>query len=407
MYILQQFRLCSLLVLAFTVQAVAGDHPVRSEFECATVRGCVNERPVQLLIDTGAVKCGLDVRVRKALGVKVLSEMTVSAPSGTVSIPVCEPIHLTIDKYPVRSVEPVQLDLQMLTSMGLFGIEGIVGRDALSHHVVVISDGTVSILDSVPPRFEVIQKQTFKRADSNVASLPVFIPTLEGQQVTLEIDTGSTEACRFKESVIASLKANRQIVTGLSQRGSDVKGVVNGTSFILREIIVAGVRFRNVRVTSARNNAIGLELLRHLNLALDFPQRQIVIAKPAKDVVDHFPQNASGMGIRFDAADNLKVLAVRPDGPAEGAGIRIGDIVLMLDSRNPVELSIYEVDDIVAQNGRTIPVRLRRDSAEFTVDLPLKLPFEYPPNWASLDKEQADFEEFLRKQDNDASERPK
>jgi len=400
MYFVQRFNSFVVLALVFMVQASTDHRPIRSEFEGGTVRAFVNEKPVLLLLDSGAVRCGLDEDFRKAMGIKVLSEFTVAVPSGTVSIPLCESVDLTIDRYPVRSVEPAQLPRQMFGGSGR-RIDGIVGLDVLSSHVLVITSGSVSIRDSVPSRFDVIQRFDLRHVDSRVPAVPtvpVLIPTLEGQQI--KIDTGSNECIRLEETIIASLRGNQQIVSGLSYFSSDAKGTASGTGYILREMIVGGVRFRNVPVSAAHDNAIGLEVLRHLNLALDFPKGRILVGKPPQEMVDYFPQNGSGMGTRFDADDNLRVLAVRPSGAAELAGIEVGDIVVVLGNKKPVELSIYDVNDILAQNGRTIPVKLRRDNTDFTVNLPLKLPFEYPPNWALLDKGQKAFDQFLREQDN-------
>lgn len=86
----------------------------------------------------------------------------------------------------------------------------------------------------------------------------------------------------------------------------------------------------------------------------------------------------------FDVENVLKVFAVRPDSSAQNASVQAGDVIVQLDGKNPVELSIYDIYNILARNGKTISVTLRRGRGEHRIDLPLRLPFEYPPNWAAL-----------------------
>ena len=103
------FRLM-LIALVFVLDAVADDLPVHSEFECAVVEASVNWRPTRLLIDTGARRSGVDAGLRNELGLKFIDKIIVSAPSGNVSVPLCQPVNLKIHDLPVRSVEPVEID---------------------------------------------------------------------------------------------------------------------------------------------------------------------------------------------------------------------------------------------------------------------------------------------------------
>ena len=392
------FRLM-LIALVFVLDAVADDLPVHSEFECAVVEASVNGMPTRLLIDTGARRSGVDAGLRNELGLKFIDKIIVSAPSGNVSVPLCQPVNLKIHDLPVRYVEPVEIDLELLNRMANIRIDGIVGLDVLSYHVVVISDGKVAIFNSMPSFMEAVQERNAGNAPNAVAKLQVAIPTID--EISIGIDTGDMGSCRLTEKLISTLLDNRQIVPGSLRRAADANGVTNATTYIMREIDVAGVKISNVPVQAAQNNAIGLGLLRHLSIALDFPQHKIVIGTPKRLLVNHIPPNASGVAVCFDDAE-LTVAAVRPSSPAEDVGIQTGDVVVSLEGKLPAKLSIHEINKILAQNGLNIPVRLRRGSDEFSVELPLRLPFEYPPNWAGFDKELEDFEQFLGQEANES-----
>lgn len=120
-----------------------------------------------------------------------------------------------------------------------------------------------------------------------------------------------------------------------------------------------------------------------------------MIGKPVQDGVDGFALNASEMGVVFDVEKVLKVRAIRPDSSAQYASLQAGVVIVQLDGKNPVELSIYDIYNILSRNGKTISVTFHRGRDEHHIELPLRLPSEYPSNWAALDARQEDFEKFL------------
>ena len=271
--------------------------------------------------------------------------------------------------------------------------------DVLNRHTVLISRGIVSLRERVPAEFPVVE--TFATGDrvEDRADLPVSMSEFGVRE--FRVDTGMTDACQFNDRLVKDMLHRGALVRGSTAKVTDIRGAQIIDRFVLRELTVAGVKCRNVPVSTGQYNAIGLELLRHMNLALDFPRRQILIGKPPQDVVDRFAINASGMAVGFDSAEALKVLAIRPDSSAETAGVQAGDVIVQLDGRNPAELSIYDIHDILARDSKTISVVFCRGQDEHYIELPLQLPFEYPPNWAALDARQKDFEKFLEKLESD------
>jgi hypothetical protein len=372
---------------------------IRSEWDPAIAVGAVNERPVRLLLDTGADASGIDEEVLVELHIAPQHQREVIAPSGKTLVTMYEPVEIAIDGFDSIRVQPAGIDLAPFSPSGHPAFDGVAGLDVLRHQTVVISNGVVSFHDGVPSAFGIVNTLTGGEVMDDGAKLPISIPGLgEGR---FRVDTGMMDACLLTDRLGKELIRRRCIVRAATVEVTDVRGGDTVDNYVLRELTVAGVRFRNVPVSIGQTNAIGLELLRHVNLALDFPRRQIVVGKPPQAVVDGFAMNASGMAVVFDVANVLKVFAIRPDSHAETADVQVGDIIVRLDGKNPAELSIYDIHDILARNGKTISVVFRRDKDERHIELPLRLPFEYPPNWAALDARQEDFEKFLEKLESD------
>lgn len=388
-----------LFLLLGLARVVADDLALRSELDAAVVAGTINDQPLRLLLDTGADDCAIDKQLIAAMGLARQGERIIIAPSGMTPVSVFGPAQIAIDGFQSVKVNPAGIELSRMNLGGLVSFDGLVGLDILGHHTVVISDGAVSFCDGVPAEFSIVKILTSGDQLSERADVPVSF--CNSQDHICRVDTGMTSSCKFNEVLLKDLVVEGKAVRAGTAKSFDVKGLNAVDRYVLRELTVAGVRFRNVPVSVGRTSAIGLELLRHVNLALDFPRRQILIGKPPQDVVDRFAINASGMAVGFDAAEALKVLAIRPDSPAETAGVQPGDVIVQLDGRNPAELSIYDIHDILARDSKTISVVFCRGQDEHYIELPLQLPFEYPPNWAALDARQADFEKFLEKLESD------
>ena len=388
------FLLCSV-----PSQGCGDDQLLRSAWDAAVVGGTVNDQHARLLLDTGADGTGIEIRLLTEMRIALQRERKIRAPSGTTQVRFYEPIGIGIDGFETVRVTPGGIELAGLNLGGHVSFDGLVGMDVLNRHTVLISRGIVSLRERVPAEFPVVE--TFDTGDrvEDRADLPVSMSEFGVRE--FRVDTGMTDACQFNDRLVKDMLHRGALVRGSTAKVTDIRGAQIIDRFVLRELTVAGVKCRNVPVSTGQYNAIGLELLRHMNLALDFPRRQILIGKPPQDVVDRFAINASGMAVGFDAAEALKVLAIRPDSPAETAGVQPGDVIVQLDGRNPAELSIYDIHDILARDSKTISVVFCRGQDEHYIELPLQLPFEYPPNWAALDARQKDFEKFLEKLESD------
>jgi C-terminal processing protease CtpA/Prc len=136
-------------------------------------------------------------------------------------------------------------------------------------------------------------------------------------------------------------------------------------------------------------------LLRRLNLAIDFPNNQIWQKKTPNAGLSIFPVNASGMAVVFVSPTQLKINKIRPQSPATLAEVEAGDEIVELQGKRPGDLSLFQVQELLAQDGKTIQVVFDKNGQRLVKDLRLKRPFLYPPVWEPKDEDSGEFEKFL------------
>lgn len=369
------------------------------------IRADVNGVAGNFVVDTGAGRSVLDERLAKRLGISLAGSVIGKTPNGNVRLKEFDFVEVKLGNGLVKSIRPTGTDLSSFESVTAESFDGILGVDVLAEGVLAIQGREVQVCKDVPVNFEFHEVLESKSEIADLAKLPIQIS--KSVKMEWQIDTGKRSCCRLKPELIALLESQLLVSKGTYTPITDLSGKRALKGHILKEVTIAGVRFRNVPVTPANDNAIGLGLLNHLNLVLDFPNRRILIGTPPKAEVDRFPLNASGMAVGFDKSGDLKILEIRPESVAAVAGIQVGEAITLLDNRNPADLSIDIVDEILARNGATISVRVGREGTSRIIELPLSLPIEYPPDWEAMEKDAAAFDEFLRDQTNrEAANKP-
>ncbi len=389
------FAITSYLLLSGAATALqdSSGMPRRGLHDIAQIQVILGNRQFDFLIDTGADKTTVNECILRELDLACVGTVRLQTPHELATFNEHEATELRIAGGASKMLRPVSLDIRNVFGGFYMPFDGILGYDYFQNGVVEIANGEVRMHTTMPANFE--QPEDFLPRDkpADVLKLDIDVPNFGGGKI--RIDTGCTGELRFREGVIKSLQSQNLCVEGARVESITASSRRSGTSYVLREILVAGVRFRNVPVSVAADNAIGLGLLRHLNLALDFPNQRICVGRPPRAEIDHFSLNATGMAVAFDESERLTVRILREDSPATKAGIEVGDEVVVINGTDVEALTIDDVTELFAQDGKTIQIQLRRGMDVRTVELALKLPFEYPPNWEAMDAKVEGFEKFL------------
>ena len=150
---------------------------------------------------------------------------------------------------------------------------------------------------------------------------------------------------------------------------------------VLRWTRIGDTEFRNVPTIESTLESIGLELLRHFRMVLDFRRGQAFLYLDGKENVRSMSLNASGMTVNLTSNGQLGILKLREETPAADLGIRVGDEISRINSLAPKELGYWAVQDILGQAGKTIPLTVVRDGKSMEIQMPLRHSFPFPPEW--------------------------
>ena len=218
-------------------------------------------------------------------------------------------------------------------------------------------------------------------------------------EMLLIVDTGCDTQINIDTTIADSLCATDDAIR-LLRNGESGEGTAE--LIVIREVEVFGTKHRNVPASIGRANVVGFGLLRHMKFTLDFPNRRVLVPDPPQAGLDWFPIDASGLRIVRKEDRMTRIRRIVENSTGDEADVKVGDVIVAVNGTPALELSRYAIEEQLSKAGTTVRLDLERDGKAFTIDVPLKHPFEYPPKWPPRpepSKVQLDFEKFIEEQE--------
>lgn len=267
-------------------------------------------------------------------------------------------------------------------------MDGVLGGDFISRYVVEVdySKHVVTLHDSKtyrPPASG--ETLPLKIVDGYpCVSARVQVAGREPFDVLFGIDTGDggtgiglnspfvkrhrlLEALETIPGFSAGLSGESGVRTGRAER------LMLGRTTILKPIVGVSVATAGAHARSEIDGLLGSEIWRRFRVVLDYSRRRITL-EPNEHVDDPFETDMSGL--RFEATGDrlttFTVMRVRPQSPAADAGLLAGDILIALDDRPAATLTLMQVEQLLAQDGRERQLTIARGDRTLTVRLRLK-----------------------------------
>ena len=282
--------------------------------------------PFALVLDTGAASTVVSPAVAQALAADTL-------PASYDAIGATN-VHIRGDKVlRVRKLEVGGLTLTEFAALvvdlgdiAAYGMDGVLGYAAFRellltidypHHRVEVSRGSLG--ESLPATTLVLRERGLPRVPMRIG----------GKTVNVVLDSGSNGGL--------ALAPADQVAYGMAPRPTGLT-VVLGQSAVRRQgraaedAELAGVPLRTPLVEEASLSLVGYEVLKHF--ALTFDQRAGRVRMVAESDAPIELASVYGVGMStVPVASGYLVRAVVPGGPAERAGLRAGDVIVMVDGR--------------------------------------------------------------------------
>lgn len=292
-------------------------------------------------------------------------------------------------------------------------IHGIIGYDIFKDFIVEINYGSKFIRLNDPQAFRYSACRNCETLNLTLNNNKPFIDAIvevhgEDVPVKLLMDSGGSDALWLFENDSLGLvpEDDNYFVDFL---GKGLSGSVHGKRSKLKRFSINSFHFNNLNVAypdsagvsfarkyKERSGSMAGELLKRFNIIMDYKNAKVTFKKNSH-FKDSFEYNKSGIVLEQDGVRVVKegsrdpqnkkgqeqgelsrlsvieaykyslkpafrIVELRPDSPAEKAGLKLGDIILVINNREVHHLSLQEVNTFFrAKDGKSIKLIIDRD----------------------------------------------
>lgn len=341
------------------------------------VEGAVNGKPAKFIVDTGAGACVLTPEAAKRFALPKGQAITAN---GVGEKPV-QAYLTTADSIAMGQAESKNVMIAVIDLPPALQCDGLIGYTFLKNFAVT--------LDYQKPGLTLFKPGDYKPGTGQVegelrvrGNIPNFKGALGGVEGWFALDSGAGGTLTVMTPFVESQKLREKIPNRVERIvGKGVGGFVKGESVRLDGVSFAGIQLPKMPASLSANKSgafatsevignVGGELLRRFVVTLDYPGSKVYFRKsPAFD--DAFNEDRSGMFVDFTESA-ATVVDVVPNGPAYRAGIRVGDVVRLVDGAELIKLHPLEASKIFrSAAGSKINLVVQRKTETLNIELVL------------------------------------
>jgi hypothetical protein len=305
--------------------------------------------PRRFILDTGA-GAGIDTDALDALGIAAGAPTSIGGvgeQSRAASVVTLQEVRVgDIRLAEVRAfASSFAADFEPV--FGSYRIDGVIGQPLFARYVVEIDYGRCVVTFIDPRTYTPAAGSSVVPLDF-AGHLPLVRATLDGVDGVFGLDTGARTAIILygpfvdRNGLRAKYAPEVEAITGWGIGGpvrsqvARIRTLTLGTpgtatgDVTVRDLVARlSTQRAGLMATSSRAGLIGPDVLKQFVTTFDYGRRELILRRSAaygvRDTYDR-----SGMWIAQRGRE-LVVLDVVADGPAEAAGLRVGDVVLAVD----------------------------------------------------------------------------
>lgn len=310
----------------------------------------VNGVDTVVLLDSGAESTVLDARFADKAGLKSQGAVSAVGTGGTTTAGLIGGVKIEIGALSLNDLTVASLDLSGIEKQLGHPLPVILGKEVFNSLIVDI--------DFVNHRIAFHDPAKFKRP-AGAAEVPITLVdglravpvSVEGREpVLFDFDIGNGSPL-----IVFPAYADR---TGLLADGRPTSNGMSGAVGGLREsrvasvrsLTFAGVTFTDIPTTfppagpsgvdSTRTlGNVGLPILSRFRLITDYGADKLYLTPDPKSIQAPFLKDRLGMSLQVQG-DHATVGFVNKGGPAEAAGFKAGDVVVLIDRQPPEAWSL-------------------------------------------------------------------
>jgi len=287
--------------------------------------------------------------------------------------------HQTLN-FPGLSVDSLDFyinNYEVLTSVYGMKIDGIIGHSFLSRYLVKVDFDSLRI-SVFSPGFINYPPHGFllRPAFQGLPIVPLTIMDSRKLNAHYFFDTGAglclLLSTHYNEDSSVLMKKRKPVEIEVQGMGGKKRMQLT----IIRELQVGNYKFRkvptylfddeyNVLAYPQRAGLIGNDILRHFNLIINYPQKEIYLT-PNSHFRDPFDYSYTGLTM-YSLDGSIIVDDIVKGSPADKAGLKNGDVIMGVDNNFSGNLETYK--NLLQKTGYRISILVMRENKPFILSL--------------------------------------
>lgn len=287
--------------------------------------------------------------------------------------------HQTL-KFPGLTVDSLNFyinNYEILTSVYGIKIDGIIGYSFLSRYLVKVDFDSLKINVFTPgdityPPHGVLLHPSFQ----GLPIVPLTIRDSKSFTSNYFFDTGAglclLLSSRFNEDSSILLKRRKPVSIEVQGMGGKKRMRLS----LVKELQIGNYKFRkvptylyqdefNVLAYPQRAGLVGDDILRHFNLIINYPQKEIYLT-PNSHFRDPFDYSYTGMTM-YSLDGEVFVDDIVKGSPADKAGLKNGDVIMAINNNFSGNLETYK--NLLQQTGYRISILIMRENKPLIISL--------------------------------------
>ena len=355
--------LISAALAASLVQDPTIEIPFRIGESAIIVDAKVNGKDVSLMFDSGfagAFVIGPHINLGEATGKINLKDFVGVFQANTIEV--------TSVQMGEFKLEPDDMQIAQLPTLDFtrsYGthVDGIMGLQVFKDNVTEINFEHKKFIIH-PPSHDISRMKPDKVRTFLAKMLPIGHNSIEmevwvgdGQRLILALDTGNGFYATTHRDVLQKKGLWR---TGAEPdymgRSQIASGVVESWSILLEDTIIFGVPVKtsiwdviDLPSSSAEHNGtVGFGFLKHFNITIDLKRRKVWLEN-FDGVTAEEPLGHIGIAATYSKRESrMVIVSVTPNGPAEKAGVKVGDHLISIGGERLIRSTYRHVKSVLS-----------------------------------------------------------